>query len=107
MALRRRRRGLEGEELEQVAATFRALSDPTRLRLLSLLGEAESCVHELCAETDMSQPAVSHQLRLLRVAGLVRARRVGREVFYAIDDEHVLALVSQARSHAGHVAARR
>src|SRR5438128_2532130 len=94
---------LAGVELSRVAAVFRTLSDPTRLWLLSLLGEAESCVHELCAETGMSQPAVSHQLRLLRVARLVRARRVGREVFYAIDDEHVMELVSQARSHAGHL----
>jgi ArsR family transcriptional regulator len=107
MSARRQRKGLLGAELARVAALFRALSDPTRLRILSLLGEAECCVHELCAHTAMSQPAVSHQLRLLRVGGLVRARRVGREVFYALDDEHVMELVSQARSHAGHAGWRR
>jgi DNA-binding transcriptional ArsR family regulator len=96
------RTALRGPELLAVAATFRTLSDPTRLRILSLLGESECCVHELCAGLGMSQPAVSHQLRLLRVAHLVRARRVGREVFYALDDDHVMELVAQARSHAGH-----
>src|SRR4051794_24781261 len=107
MSARRSRRGLAGAELERVAAVFRTLSDPTRLRILALLGEAEGCVHELCGHTGMSQPAVSHQLRLLRVARLVRGRRVGREVFYALDDEHVMELVSQARSHAGHAGGRR
>ena len=107
MAVKTRTRGLGGPELASVAATFRTLSDPTRLRILSLLGESECCVHELCAWTGMSQPAVSHQLRLLRVAQLVRARRAGREVFYAIDDDHVMELVAQARSHAGHLPLRK
>ena len=103
----RKPRALGGAELASVAATFRTLSDPTRLRILSLLGQSERCVHELCTWTGMSQPAVSHQLRLLRVAQLVRARRAGREVFYALDDEHVMALVEEARSHAGHLRVRR
>jgi ArsR family transcriptional regulator len=98
----RRAAARDGAELAAVAATFRTLSDPTRLRILSILGGAESCVHELCRSMGISQPAISHQLRLLRVARLVRARRVGREVFYALDDEHVMELVAQARSHAGH-----
>jgi DNA-binding transcriptional ArsR family regulator len=103
MGIRRSRKGLAGTELTSVAAVFRALSDPTRLRILSLVGETPCCVHELCAHTGMSQPAVSHQLRLLRVGGLVRGERVGREVFYSLDDEHVMELVHQARSHAGHL----
>ena len=100
--LLRRRSTLAGDELRRLADTFKTLSDPTRLRLLSLLGDGELCVHELCARLEMSQPAVSHQLRLMRVAQLVRARRAGREVFYALDDDHVLELIGQARSHAGH-----
>jgi DNA-binding transcriptional ArsR family regulator len=99
--------GLGGEELASLAEIFKTLSDPTRLKLLVLLGEGEACVHELCAQLGMSQPAVSHQLRLLRVARLVRARRAGREVFYALDDRHVIELVTQARSHAGHARAGR
>jgi DNA-binding transcriptional ArsR family regulator len=97
---------LDGEELARVADTFKTLSDPTRLRLLSVLADGDSSVNALCARVAMSQPAVSHQLRLLRAAHLVRARRVGREVYYAIDDHHVMELVAQARSHAGHAAPR-
>jgi ArsR family transcriptional regulator len=93
---------LDEDELQTLAETFKTLSDPTRLRLLALLGDRESCVHELCAQVQMSQPAVSHQLRLLRVARLVRTRRAGREIFYSLDDEHVMAVVEQARSHARH-----
>ncbi len=100
-------RELGSEELTSLADTFKTLSDPTRLKLLGLLAHGEACVHDLCAGVGMSQPAVSHQLRLLRVNRLVRARRVGREVFYALDDEHVIALITQARSHAGHVRRRR
>lgn len=96
---------LSEPELSLVTALFRTLCDPTRLRLLSLLADGERCVHELCAATGMSQPAVSHQLRLLRVARLVRGARVGREVRYVLDDEHVMELVAQARSHVGHLGA--
>ena len=91
----------------EIAAIFRTLSDPSRLRLLLRIAEREACVNELCEATGMSQPAVSHQLRLLRLERLVRARRSGREVYYALDDEHVLSLVAEARSHAGHRARRR
>jgi ArsR family transcriptional regulator, lead/cadmium/zinc/bismuth-responsive transcriptional repressor len=93
---------LARDELRGVADIFKTLSDPTRLRILDALGDGEACVHELCARLAMSQPAVSHQLRLLRVARLVRARRAGREVFYAVDDRHVMRLIAQARSHAVH-----
>jgi DNA-binding transcriptional ArsR family regulator len=58
-------------------------------------------VHELCARVQMSQTAVSHQLRTLRQARLVRGRRDGREIFYTLDDEHVLVLLSAALEHAG------
>jgi ArsR family transcriptional regulator len=96
--LHRRRETLS--ELYAAAEVFKTLSDPTRLRILSALGEGELCVHELCARLAMSQPAVSHQLRLLRVSRLVRPRRAGREIFYALDDEHVMSLVAAARAHA-------
>jgi ArsR family transcriptional regulator, lead/cadmium/zinc/bismuth-responsive transcriptional repressor len=97
-----RSQDLGGEELERVAEMFKALSDPTRLRILSVLGGGEACVHDLCARIGMSQPAVSHQLRLLRVGRLVKGRRRGREVIYSLDDRHVMELIGAARSHAGH-----
>ncbi len=96
----RRKDGLDERALLTAAEMFKTLSDPTRLRLLHALGQGRACVHELCARLRMSQPAVSHQLRLLRVSRLVSARRAGREIFYSLADEHVLSLVAAACSHA-------
>src|SRR5262250_2496834 len=95
-----RRRSFGAAEVVEVSEIFRTLSDPTRLRILTLLAEGDACVHELCARLAMSQPAVSHQLRLLRVGRLVRPRRAGREIFYSLEDEHVMSLVAAARDHA-------
>jgi len=88
-------------EAAAVADLFRTLADPTRLRILALLGEGEACVHVICARLGMGQSAVSHQLRLLRVGHLVRHRRVGREIYYAMDDDHVAQLIRDGRHHAG------
>ena len=90
-------------QVDELAEIFKTLGDPTRLRILTTLAEhGEMCVHELCVRVAMSQPAVSHQLRYMRVARLVRARRAGREIFYTLDDEHVMALVSEGLKHVGH-----
>jgi len=90
-------------QVDGLAEIFRILADPTRLRILVSLAEGgELCVHEICERVPLSQPAVSHQLRTLRGARLVRSRRAGREVFYALDDEHVMKLLSEGLHHAGH-----
>ncbi|MCA0453836.1 MAG: metalloregulator ArsR/SmtB family transcription factor [Chloroflexi bacterium] len=81
---------------------FKALSDPTRLRLISLLLENEVCVHTLEAVLGMSQSAISHQLRHLRQLRLVRFRKEGRHVFYALDDDHVRQLFAQGLLHVIH-----
>jgi ArsR family transcriptional regulator len=99
-APKRRAAPLDPAAVIEVSEIFRTLSDPTRLRILTLLAEGEACVHEMCARLGMSQPAVSHQLRLLRVGRLVRPRRAGREMFYSLEDEHVMSLVAAARAHA-------
>jgi len=85
-----------------VAATVRLMkgfADPTRLRLLWLLRDGEQCVHVLVEALDVSQSAVSHQLRLLRDASLVVSRRRGRHVFYRLADDHVRRLLANAVSH--------
>ena len=92
---------VDEREAAVVADLFRTLADPTRLRILALLGEGEACVHVICARLGMGQSAVSHQLRLLRAFHLVRHRRVGREIYYAMDDEHVAQLIRDGRRHAG------
>jgi ArsR family transcriptional regulator len=78
---------------------FRALSDETRTKILYLLARQELCVCDLAYLLDMSLPAVSHHLRLLRTMRLVRSRRAGKQVFYTLDDDHVLSLIEVAREH--------
>ena len=86
-------------DVETVAETFRMLGDPTRVRILDALGEGELCVGDLARVVGLSESAVSHQLRLLRTLRLVRARREGRQAYYAVDDHHILELLHQARTH--------
>jgi len=78
---------------------FRALSDETRTKILYLLSQQELCVCDLAHVLDMTLPAVSHHLRLLKTMRLVRSRRDGKQVFYALDDDHVLSLIEVAREH--------
>src|SRR6478735_210961 len=78
------------DAVQGLADTFNALGDPTRVRILDALSHGELCVCDLAAVLALSQSAVSHQLRLLRGLRLVRARREGRMVFYALDDRHVV-----------------
>lgn len=95
-----------GDTVTGLADTFRALGDPTRVRILDALSHGELCVCDLAAVLSLSQSAVSHQLRLLRGLRLVRARREGRMVFYALDDLHVVDLLRQGLKHVGEAVAR-
>jgi ArsR family transcriptional regulator, lead/cadmium/zinc/bismuth-responsive transcriptional repressor len=82
-----------------LAATFAVLGDPTRVRLLDALAQHELCVCELAELVGLSESAISHQLRLLRTLRLVRSRRAGRMIYYALDDEHIRSLLTQGRRH--------
>jgi ArsR family transcriptional regulator len=93
---------VDGLTSTYLARTFQALSDPTRVRLISALTHAELCVCDLAAVLGMSQSAVSHQLRSLRDLRLVKSRRVGREIFYTLDDEHIRALYELGLKHIQH-----
>lgn len=93
---------LEDITAMRLAETFKALSDPSRVRIVSLLAEAELCVCDIAAALDMSQSAVSHQLRTLRDLQLVRWRREGRQIFYTLDDEHVTDLFQRGLEHVTH-----
>jgi len=86
----------------RLAETFKALSDPTRVRIISALLRHELCVHELSQAVGASQSAVSHQLRTLREMRLVRSRREGRHVFYTLDDDHIYDLFRQGLEHVSH-----
>jgi ArsR family transcriptional regulator, lead/cadmium/zinc/bismuth-responsive transcriptional repressor len=87
---------------QNLADLFRALADPTRVRILSAVAETEVCVNDLAEALGMGQSAVSHQLSYLREARLVRARRDGRHVFYRLDDDHVRGLFAQGLEHVIH-----
>ena len=78
---------------------FRALADETRTKILYLLSRQELCVCDLAYLLDMTLPAVSHHLRLLKTMRLIRSRREGKQVFYTLDDDHVVALIEVAREH--------
>ncbi|HEY75213.1 MAG TPA: winged helix-turn-helix transcriptional regulator [Thermoflexia bacterium] len=93
---------IDGPTATRLARTFKALSDPTRVRIISALSHNELCVHELAACLGMSQSAVSHQLRTLREMRLVRRRKEGRHVFYTLDDEHIHHLFHQGLEHVEH-----
>ncbi len=85
-----------------LAEIYGALADPTRLKLIAALAESELCVGDLAALLGMSISAISHQLHLLRRMRIVRRRREGRHIYYALDDEHVLALFRAGLSHIEH-----
>jgi len=91
------------DEAERLAALFRLLGDRSRARLLFALAEVgELCVCDLAAATEVPETSVSHALRLLRGAGVVRARRSGRVVYYRLDDAHVRLLLDVSRQHLEH-----
>ena len=85
-----------------LADLFSALSDPTRLRIISVLLDSEMNVGEIAAQLEMTESAVSHQLRGLRQMRLVRARKNGRQVYYALDDDHVAKLYRLGLEHVDH-----
>jgi len=85
--------------VESVAEVFKLLGDPTRVRIVDALSHGERCVCDLASLVGISESAVSHQLRLLRSARLVRVRRTGRMAFYSLDDHHVVGLLHDTRKH--------
>ena len=94
-----RRQPLSDASAVALAETFRVLGDLTRVRMLDALSRSELCVQDLAARLDLTESAVSHQLRLLRNMRLVRTRRDGRLVFYALDDQHIVGLFEQGLEH--------
>lgn len=91
------------EETDALADWFKVLGDTTRARILYAVLEAgELCVCDLAATVDVAESTVSHALRWLRGAGVVRARRSGKMMFYSLDDEHVRMLLDIGREHLRH-----
>jgi ArsR family transcriptional regulator, lead/cadmium/zinc/bismuth-responsive transcriptional repressor len=95
----RRGKLMSADAVRDVADTFRILGDPTRIRILDALSAGELCVCDIASLASISESAVSHQLRLLRGMRIVKSRRAGRLVFYALDDQHIIELLRQAHTH--------
>jgi DNA-binding transcriptional ArsR family regulator len=87
------------ERMARLALTFKIMGDPTRLRIILALRGGEMCVCDIAAFLGLSESAVSHQLRRLRELSLVRSRRDGQILYYSLDDEHVLDLVTVGLQH--------
>ena len=85
--------------LAEVSALFKIMGDSTRCNILSALSQNEMCVCALAVLLNMTKSAISHQLRILREANLVRSRREGKNVFYSLDDEHVKDIFGKAAEH--------
>jgi ArsR family transcriptional regulator len=93
---------LKEQTSTHLADLFSALSDPTRLRIISVLLESELNVGDIATQLTMTESAVSHQLRGLRQLRLVRSRKNGRQVYYALDDDHVAKLYRLGLDHIEH-----
>ena len=89
----------DDDTLCDVAEMFKVFGDITRTKILSALFEAELCVCDICEIVKMSPSAVSHQLRILKTARLIKARRDGKTVFYSLADDHVATLLRQGMEH--------
>lgn len=86
--------------LEKVSQTFKALGDPTRIRILTLLAKEECAVNQIAESLQLSQSAVSHQLKTLRAYRFVRYRREGQNMLYSCDDEQIIGLLNEAYCYA-------
>lgn len=92
----------EEEVMLDLADFYKSFSDLTRMKIICALLESEMCVCDLAHLLKISQPAVSHQLRTLRQARLVKFRREGKVVYYSLDDDHVRNLISEGLAHIKH-----
>ena len=89
----------EKETLEQIAELFKGFADPTRVRILWLLLEQEKCVTEIADELELTQSAVSHQLRMLKQMHLIKFRREGKNIWYSLADDHVRTILQMGLEH--------
>lgn len=89
-------------EIDYMSELFKTLGDPTRIKILFALSKEEMCVCDIAALLNMSQSAISHQLRVLRNVRLVKNQKVGKSVYYSLDDDHVKGIFEQGMEHVQH-----
>ena len=88
-------------ELIDLSNFFSVLGDFTRIKILNVISKEELCVYDITSLMNITQSAVSHQLKILKEAKLVKARRQGKEIFYSLADEHVITIINQGIEHLG------
>lgn len=93
---------LAEQTVSELSDVFKALGDPTRVKIIYSLLQGELCVHDISVVLDMGQSAVSHQLRYLRNLRVVKRRKVGKTVFYSLDDDHIEQIFIQTMQHLTH-----
>ena len=92
----------EDKDINQLTNIFKALSDPTRARIIYILSQSSLCVCDISTILDMTQSSISHHLRVLRDTNLVKFKREGKLVIYSLDDDHVLKIFQQGLDHVKH-----
>ncbi|MCK5695269.1 MAG: winged helix-turn-helix transcriptional regulator [Desulfobacula sp.] len=90
------------EDISQMADIFKALSDPSRLKIVLALLNQEHCVCDIAVICNQTDSAISHQLRILRTLKIVKNRREGKIIYYSIDDDHVVSLINMSLNHVKH-----
>lgn len=95
---------LKGKELSEdivseLSNLFKCMGDPTRVKILNILMNTEACVCDIAALTNMSQSAISHQLRVLKMSRIVKMRKSGKVVYYSLDDDHVKDIFYKGLNH--------
>ncbi|MDY6789955.1 MAG: metalloregulator ArsR/SmtB family transcription factor [Thermodesulfobacteriota bacterium] len=90
------------EDIGQMADIFKALSDPSRLKIVLTLLSQEHCVCDIAAICNQTESAISHQLRILRTLKIVKNRREGKIIYYSIEDDHVISLIHMSLNHVKH-----
>lgn len=93
---------LKEEDILLIAEFYKIMGDPTRLKILSALDQSELCVSDLALIVEISRSAISHQLKALKAAKLVKSRKDGKTVYYSLDDDHIHSLIQVAVEHICH-----
>ena len=91
----------EKETMDAIAELFKGFADSTRVHILALLSRQELCVTDIAETVDVSQSAISHQLRILKQMRLVKFRREGKSVLYSLADGHIQTIIAQGMEHIG------
>ena len=91
----------EKHTMDHIAELFKGFADPTRVHILCLLAEGERCVGDIAEAVQVSQSAISHQLRLLKQMRLIKYRREGKNILYSLADDHVKTILQMGLEHAG------